>query len=142
MKQGWRVFPRAFATGGAWVHAPPREKSQKQGEAGSTPSPLHFSTGGDDPRHLQKEKTHKPVDFTWFCFRSVQKLLFFFFSVCFACTDGRSNGGGPCGRCCVAVDGPIRDVQRRTALLSPGVDGAAVEEGGPILDLWTVGTAL
>ena len=66
----------------------------------------------------------------------------FCFSVCFASADGRSKGGGPCGHCCVAVDGPICDVQRGTALLSPGVDGAAVEEGGPIWDLWMVGTAL
>ena len=103
MKQWWHVFPRATATGGAWVHAPPplvargfmrrRGKRTETEEVGSTPSPLHLSTGGDDPRHLQKEKTHKPVDFILLFLDLLQNLCPLLLPACFDSADGRSSGG-------------------------------------------------
>jgi len=34
-------------------------KPEKLVVSGAASSSLHFSAGGEDPRHLQKEKTHK-----------------------------------------------------------------------------------
>jgi hypothetical protein len=48
LNSGGASFPRAAA-----------RKPEKQGVSGAASSPLHFSAGGEDPCHLQKEKTHK-----------------------------------------------------------------------------------
>jgi len=48
---GSASLPRAAATGGVWVHAPP-QKIPGTGGSCSTSSPLPFPAGGDGHRHL------------------------------------------------------------------------------------------
>jgi len=55
-EQWRRVVPRATATGGTWIHAPPPMKVAETGGSGTSSSSLSPYTGGESHRHLQKPK--------------------------------------------------------------------------------------
>jgi len=55
-----------IATGNAWVHASPREKSGNKRGSGLTSFPLPFPTDDEGHRHLRNKETQTTIDFNLF----------------------------------------------------------------------------
>ena len=71
------VGPRAPATGGVCIHAPPL-RNPATGGSGSSLFPLLFLAGGEDHRYLQLQKTHNTIHFILFSPSPICSFFFFF----------------------------------------------------------------
>jgi hypothetical protein len=63
----WRVVPRATATGGAWIHAPPPMKVTETGGSGTSSSSLS-PYAGSDLQQQQKRNNQLILVFISFVF--------------------------------------------------------------------------
>jgi len=109
---GGASSPRATATGGAWVHAPPPKiQTNREGGSATTSSPLPFLAGGGQRRYLQNTKKRKQQGFRFCLVASdlLSSVFSFWFSVLpfFRWRSALRSGrllllcfGWQIGRCC------------------------------------------